>query len=143
MKPPENSPTGWNPDKEPKEKIQAPCWACNHTVRSSLENTLNEVYTKQPWFSHVQLRCLDEQCGAVTLLFHDQITPGSVKVALQYPTSIYEFCENEDVVEVRGRCVGAHEPETIELSKRAEDMITRWGEFLQHITVDETDFYGD
>lgn len=134
------------PPYEPKEKIQSHCWNCNQIVRSSMENTTNHVYTKQPWFTHTRLRCLDENCAVVTILFHDTIKPREQQIALQYPTSILEFLDNdevwEEIQEIRGKSVGAHEVIPHDLIPRQRSYVEHWGEFLQRVTIDDTDFGG-
>lgn len=129
---------------EPKEKIQSQCWNCEHNVRSSLANTTNHIYVKEPWHNQTRLKCLDEACGSVTLLFHDLINEKSLAIAMQYPTSILEFLDEEDdyesLMDIRARAVGAKDVETRQLSARQSTNIERWGEFLQKMVIDVSDF---
>lgn len=125
---------------EPEAKISCKCWNCDHTVVSSLENTTTHIFTKQKYFNNTQMRCLDKRCGAVTVLFHDIIGDEGAARSVAYPTSIFEYCDDEQIHGIRAEAVKVHPVETHDLSKRAEDQIAHWGEFLQRVVVDETDF---
>lgn len=128
--------------EEPKEKITIKCWKCDHNVRSSLDNTMNLLFTKQPWFNHTQMMCMDEDCEAVTILFHDTVDDRNIAKLAQYPVMDSEYCDDPDIQGIRRKVTGAEDLHERELSKRNADMVARWGEFLQRITVDQTDFGG-
>lgn len=139
------------PERKTPPKIRLSCDGCGHNVETSLDNTRNYMYVKQPWFNNLQVKCLDRECEETTPLFHDQIPDEAKAIAVQYPTSIYDFLDDADAQEPgeysfvaarRRQVLGITEVESNDLSERQSKNVEHWGEFLQKVVIDVSDFGG-
>lgn len=129
------------PEQEPQHNIENPihfeCPECSSQVTSTFSNTLNVTYTKQPWFNHIRLVC--DSGDYVGVMWYDQ-QEGVQECAEQFMQMPMEFCDDQQLHELRVAATGAVEPELHEFSDRKERFINNWGAFLQSSTVDITDF---